>query len=126
MTETAKYMTVERLREFNAAWGRGDVEALMSYMTEDCIYSASVGPEPGSTYRGREEVRRGFEELLAHDADGEGEEGACWVAGDHGAAEWSYIFTDSAGDQTVVRGCDLFLFRGDRVVVKDAYRKTSG
>lgn len=118
-------MTVERLHAFNDAWGRGDVDALMSFMTDDCVYSASVGPEPGRTYRGRDEVRQGFREMLAHDADAESETGACWVAHDRGVAEWSYVHTGRDGTRTEVRGCDLFVFRGDLISVKDAYRKTT-
>jgi ketosteroid isomerase-like protein len=115
-------MTKERLDAFADAWGRGDVDELMTYMTEDCVYSASVGPEPGWTFRGTEEVRRGFTELLAHDSAGESRAGRAWVAGDVGAAEWSYVFPDGRE----VKGCDLFQFRGDKIVVKDAYRKTEG
>jgi ketosteroid isomerase-like protein len=117
-------MTVERLTRFNQAWADGDVEQLMTYMTEDCVYSASVGPEPGETFIGPDEVRRGFEEMLAHDADGEGRTGRVWVAGDVGVAEWSYVFTREDGREYEVPGCDLFHFRGDRIAVKDAYRKT--
>jgi ketosteroid isomerase-like protein len=122
----ANTMTIERLRQFNAAWSRGDVDTLMSFMSDDCVYHASVGPEPGRTYRGREDVRQGFIELLAHDAGGEGAEGECWVAGDRGAAHWSYTFTAGDGSRTTVRGCDLFTFRDDLIVVKDAFRKTAG
>ena len=118
-------MTVERLREFGAAWGRGDVDALMSYMTDDCVYSASVGPEPGKTYVGREAVRAGFEELLAFDAGGESREGEAWVHGDRGVAEWSYVHTGDDGATIETKGCDLFRFEGDLIAVKDAYRKTT-
>jgi ketosteroid isomerase-like protein len=116
-------MTTEQLIAFNAAWGRGDIETLMAFMATDCVYSASVGPEPGRTYRGRDEVRRGFLELLAYDADAEGAEGECWVAGDRGVATWSYTSTADDGTSTTVRGCDLFVFRGDEIVIKDAFRK---
>lgn len=118
-------MTVERLREFGAAWGRGDVDALMSYMTDDCVYSASVGPEPGKTYVGSDAVRAGFVELLAFDADAENREGDMWVHGDRGVAEWSCVFTNADGTTTEIRGCDLFRFEGDKIAVKDAYRKTT-
>jgi ketosteroid isomerase-like protein len=118
-------MTVERLTRFNEAWARGDVDELMTYLTDDCVYSASVGPEPGQTFTGRDEVRRGIERMLAHDAAGEGHTGRVWVAGDVGAAEWSYVFSDADGGEREVKGCDLFQFRGDLIAVKDAYRKTS-
>jgi ketosteroid isomerase-like protein len=60
-------MTAERLRQFGAAWARADLDALMGFVTDDCIYLASVGPEPGTTYRGREQVRRRFAAMLAYD-----------------------------------------------------------
>jgi ketosteroid isomerase-like protein len=116
--------TPERLRSFGEAWRRGDVEELMSYMTDDCTYSASVGPEPGATYMGHEAVRRGFEELIKHDAKAEGRGGRVFIAGDIGVAEWSFIYTDESGREIEVRGCDLFEFEGDKIRRKDAYRKT--
>ena len=117
-------MTEERLRAFGTAWAHGDVEELMAFMTDDCEYSASVGPEPGNTYVGREAVRRGFEEMLRHDAKGRSRDGRVFIAGDRGAAEWSYEYGGGSGRVTEVRGCDLFEFRGDRIKRKDAYRKT--
>jgi ketosteroid isomerase-like protein len=124
--DAANIMTPERLREFGDAWNRGDVDELMTYMTDDCVYSASVGPEPGRTFRGREQVRRGFSQMLAHDADGHPVAGPVVVAGDRGSAEWAYRFPRPDGTQMDVRGCDLFQFRGDLIVVKDAFRKTLG
>lgn len=64
---TSPTMVAERLRQFGAAWARADLDALMGFVTADCIYLGSVGPEPGATYRGREEVRRGFAAMLADD-----------------------------------------------------------
>jgi ketosteroid isomerase-like protein len=122
--EAVAKMTTDRLKAFGAAWARKDVEELMSFVTDDCIYNASVGPEPGSTYVGREAVRRGFEELLKHDARGKSRGGRVLVAGDRGVAEWSYIFTDDTGREIELKGCDLFEFVGDKISRKDAYRKT--
>jgi ketosteroid isomerase-like protein len=117
-------MTPERLQSFGAAWSRGDVEELMSFITEDCVYNASVGPEPGTTYIGYEAVRRGFEELLKYDEKAVSRGGRVFVAGDRGAAEWSYIFNDESGREIEIKGCDLFEFVGDKIRRKDAYRKT--
>ncbi len=116
-------MTVERLEAFNDAWARADVPALMEFMTDDCIYKASVGPEPGRTFVGHEAVRRGFEALLAHDAGAESRGGRCFVAGDIGLAEWSYVYMRN-GHRLEVRGCDIFEFSGDKIRRKDAFRKT--
>jgi Ketosteroid isomerase homolog len=33
------------LQAFAEAWNRHDVDALMSFMTEDCVFEASAGPD---------------------------------------------------------------------------------
>jgi ketosteroid isomerase-like protein len=101
-------MTIKRLGQFGAAWARADLDALMGLTTDDCIYLASVGPEPGSSYRGREQVRRGFAAMLAYDRGQERHEGKVVVAGARGFAEWSFTKTTPDGDGRMIRGCDLF------------------
>ncbi|MFI9560253.1 nuclear transport factor 2 family protein [Nonomuraea endophytica] len=119
-------MTVERLAEFGAAWQDKDLDRLMDLMTDDCVFRSSVGPEPGATFRGRAEVRRGFALMLAYDEGSESHEGISFVAGDRGAVQWSYTRTDEDGRVHRLDGCDLFEFDGDRIRVKDAYRKVLG
>ena len=113
------------VEEFSAAWSRKDVDALMAYMTDDCVYQASVGPEPGETFRGRAEVRRGIEKPLSHDATGESRAGRVIVAGNFGISEWSYVF-DVDGRTQEVRGCDIFECENGKIKRKDAFRKTFG
>lgn len=116
-------MTLVRLEAFNDAWARADIPTLMTFMTEDCVYQASVGPEPGRTFRGRIDVEAGFRSMLQHDSGGESRGGRCVVMGDIGIAEWSYIHTID-GVRTEVRGCDIFEFVGDKIRRKDAFRKS--
>ena len=112
------------LATFAAAWGRADVDALMELMTDDCIYKASVGPEPGTTYSGHEVVRRGFTEILAFEAGGEQRGGNVWIAGDYAFVEWAYDEIDEAGNAVEIKGIDVFHFVGNKLRLKDAYRKT--
>jgi hypothetical protein len=116
-------MSPERLQQFSDAWTGADLDTLMSFMTQDCVYYASVGPEPGTTYRGPEAVRRGFAAMLAYDRGRERHGGASAVFGNVGFAEWSFEERDEAGQAVVIRGCDIFEFVGDRIRKKDAYRK---
>jgi len=111
------------LEAFGEAWNARDVHRLVSMITDDCVYCASVGPEPGTTYVGKEAVRAGFSEMLAFDAKGESRSGRTFVAGDLGIAEWSYVFPRTRGASFEVRGCDIFEFRDGRVSRKDAFRK---
>ena len=47
------------LDEFATAWNRHDVDALMSMMTDDCVFDASAGPDvAGTLVRLTERVER--------------------------------------------------------------------
>jgi ketosteroid isomerase-like protein len=119
-------MTLDRLREFGEAWAAGDVDALMTFMTDDCVYRASVGPEPGTTYRGRDAVRQGFAEMLAYDHGRERHDGAALIAGNVGVADWSFTEAKPDGGTTTIRGCDIFEFADGKIRKKDAFRKVFG
>lgn len=121
VAELESAMTPARLAAFDRAWTERDLDALMAHMADDATYAASVGPEPGATHVGRAAVRAGFAEMLAHDAGRTRRSGPAWLFGDHGVALWS--FEDETG--RIARGIDLYRFKGDRIVLKDAYRKTT-
>jgi ketosteroid isomerase-like protein len=109
---------------FAEAWRRKDVDGLMALVTDDVVYAASVGSEPGATYRGRDEVRRGFEQMLSHDRLIASHDRPLTIVGDLGFAEWEYIVERSGGDRAQVRGIDVFHFAGGRISLKDAFRKS--
>lgn len=123
-TETIPSMTLARLAEFGEAWRRKDVERLLEFMTEDGVYSASVGPEPGQVFRGTDELREDFTRMLAYDTGAERHGGQMWIFGDRGVSLWSFAGTDEHGRTVEIEGIDLFEFEGDRIKLKDAYRKT--
>src|SRR5438067_11402907 len=77
-------------QRFSEAWAKRDIDALMALVTDDIVYGASVGPEPGATFRGCDEVRRGFEHMLRHDQVLREPAGPEVIVGDHGFAEWAY------------------------------------
>jgi ketosteroid isomerase-like protein len=106
----------QTLRDFAAAWDARDVDHLMRLMTDDCVYLASVGPEPGRTYVGAVAVREGFRKMLAHDADGESRAGRTFIAGQLAVAEWSYLKHCSSGPIVEIRGCDILEFRSAKNV----------
>ena len=49
------------LVSFASAWNRHDIDALMQFMTDDCVFESSFGIEPcGTLYQGSAAVRDGF------------------------------------------------------------------
>jgi ketosteroid isomerase-like protein len=124
MATTEHAMTTERLDAFMDAWNAHDVDAIVGFFADDCVFHPSVGTElMGASYRGKDEVRRGVTSFLERYPDGRFEDASAFVAGDRGASEWTFVFTGPEGTEVAVRGCDLFEFEGDRISVKNAFRK---
>jgi taurine dehydrogenase small subunit len=95
--DTRPTMTLERLGDFGAAWRRHDLDALMKFITDDCEFRASVGPEPGTVFTGREQVRHGFALMLQHDDAAEGHDGVTFITGEQGFSQWSFTYPDEHG-----------------------------
>jgi ketosteroid isomerase-like protein len=116
--------TVELLQAFADAWNRHDIEALMTFMTDDCRFEASGGPEVcGTLWIGRYAVRTGFQEVWATYPDARWDRPRHFVCGDRGVSEWTFSGTRQDGTRVEVNGCDLFTFRGDKIALKNSYRK---
>ena len=115
-------MTEERLAEALEAWNTRDPDRVVAYFAADCSYHASFGPEPlGRSYVGRDAVREGVRLFFERYPDGRFEGTEVFVAGDRGAAEWTFVAADVR-----VRGADLFEFDGDLIRTKNAFRKSHG
>ncbi len=118
-------VTPKVLQDFADAWNRHDIEALMSFMTEDCVFEASAGPEvAGARYVGREAVRAGYAEVWATYPDAHWGNARHFVHGDRGVSEWTFMGTKADGTRVEVNGCDLFTFRDGRIALKNSYRKS--
>ena len=124
MTQTLTPVTTETLQAFAEAWNRHDVDALMSFMTDDCVFEASAGPEVcGQRHVGRAAVRAAYAEVWATFPDAHWGGAHHFVQGDRGVSEWTFTGTRADGSRVEVDGCDVFTFRGDKIHVKDSYRK---
>ena len=109
---------------FARAWVAKDIDALMNLVADDITFGASVGPEPGRTYRGRAAVRQGFLDILAYDDALGVHPGKVSLADGRLFAEWAYDTRNAQGKRQITRGIDIFEFRNGQIVLKDAFRKT--
>lgn len=114
-------MTKEILLKFNEAWANQEIDTIASFFTEDCIYKASVGPEPGTTYKGKANVMSGIASMINHDSGGKASIKNIKIYEGFGVWEWTYVFED----KSIVSGCDLFEYDGDKIKMINAFRKTS-
>jgi ketosteroid isomerase-like protein len=97
MSQAIPEVTMEFLQSFADAWNRHDIDALMSFMTDDCVFEASGGPEKCGARH--------------------------FVQGERGVSEWTFTGTRLDGTRVEVNGCDLFTFRDGKIAVKNSYRK---
>jgi steroid delta-isomerase-like uncharacterized protein len=117
-------MTTDILQAFADAWNRHDPDALMSFMTDDCVFESSAGPDVcGTRYAGRDDVRAGFGEVWATFPDARWSDVRHFIQGDRGVSEWTFTGTRADGSSVEVNGCDVFTFRDDKIVLKNSYRK---
>ena len=122
-TATAR-VTTEMLQEFADAWNRHDVDALMSFMTDECAFESSAGPDvAGTRHVGRQAVRAAFAEVWSIYPDAHWGGARHFVCGDRGVSEWTFTGTRADGTRVEVNGCDLFVFEGGKIALKNSYRK---
>lgn len=118
---------MQRATEFGGAWNSGDAELVTSYFADDGVYHASVGPDAlGKTFTGKADIRRGVQVFFDRFPGGKFENLKVTVSGDLGTFEWDFVTTDANGTRVSTAGCDLLQFRGDKVLVKNAFRKVRG
>jgi ketosteroid isomerase-like protein len=120
---------VALIEAFTLAWTAKDLEAVMELMADDCTFRSSVGPEPGASFVGRDEVRRGFQLYLGGGTDlppPETKSEPVLASADFAVTRWTTYLPQPDGPTVEVRACDIFEFAGDRIAVKDTYRKVVG
>jgi steroid delta-isomerase-like uncharacterized protein len=112
------------LQAFLDAFNAHDVDAIMAFFTEDCVFDMPRGPAPGGRrLTGKQEVRDGIASRFDGIPDVQYVDDRHWTAGDRGVSEWTIRGTQATGERIEVRGCDLFEFAGGRIRRKDSFWK---
>ncbi len=114
-------MKEKRLIEFATAWKNGNIESVMSFFSDDCMYVASVGSESGTTFVGNKEVKKGIKEMMKYDNAVSSTIKNIHIHKNFDFWEWEYTYAEG---KTVV-GCDVFDFVGNLIKTKNAFRKVN-
>jgi steroid delta-isomerase-like uncharacterized protein len=124
MASDGETVSVEVLQAFADAWNRHDVDDLMSFMTDDCVFEASAGPDVhGERHVGRDAVRAAYADVWATFPDAHWRGARHFVVGKRGVSEWTFSGTRADGSRVDVNGCDVFTFRDGKIALKNSYRK---
>ncbi|TFZ07137.1 nuclear transport factor 2 family protein [Ramlibacter henchirensis] len=117
-------VTVADLQAFADAFNRHDAEAIVGFMTDDCVFEASAGADVcGTRYVGKQAVKAGFTDVWTTYPDARWSAPRHFVAGDRGVSEWTFSGTREDGTRVEVNGCDVFTFRDGKIAVKNSFRK---
>jgi ketosteroid isomerase-like protein len=112
------------LRDIAAGFDTHDLDRIMRHFTDDAVFESPRGPAAhGQRFVGIEEVRQAFAGRFSGIPDVRYQEDEHFVSGDRGASEWTLAGTTTEGQHLEVRGCDLWTFKGDKVIKKDSYWK---
>ena len=117
-------MEIEDLQHYSDAWNAHDIDKIMSYMSEDCIFETGGGTERwGTRIEGFEAVKARFIEVWTELPDVAFLNERHFVQGDRGCSEWTLEATRPDGSKLEVDGCDLFTFDRGKIRVKNSLLK---
>ncbi len=112
------------LQAFLDAFNAHDIDAIMSFFTEDCVFDTPRGPAPGGQHLvGKQQVRAGIQARFDGIPDIHYADDRHWTCGDRGVSEWTIRGTQATGARIEVRGCDLFELTDGKISRKDAFWK---
>jgi ketosteroid isomerase-like protein/predicted metal-dependent enzyme (double-stranded beta helix superfamily) len=116
--------TLALMKEINAAFNSRDVDRIMTFFADDCTFFMARGPEPvGRRVHGKAAVRRVLTDRFAVIPDMRWDHVDVFIAGHRAVSVWMVTGTGTDGEHLNYRGCDVYEFRGDKILSKDTYWK---
>lgn len=117
-------VTTELLQAFLDAFNWHDLDAIMGFFAEDCVFYMPRGAAPrGDRYEGKAAVRAGLATRFEGIPDVHYGDDKHWVGTNFGVSEWTLTGTTRTGARLEVRGVDLLEFDRGKVVRKDSFWK---
>jgi len=107
---------------FNEAFNRHDVDAIMSWMTEDCVFENTRPAPDGTRIAGHAAVRAFWDEFFRRSPHAHFDTEELIFAGDRCVVRWVYSWVRD-GTPGRVRGVDVFRVRDGKVAEKLSYVK---
>jgi ketosteroid isomerase-like protein len=111
--------TIEAVKRLDAAFDRGDIDAFMAAMTDDCVWESFTPAPDGQRFEGQPAVRQAMAEFLGSSPVFDGEE--MLACGDRATIRWTCHF-----DGGHVRGVDVVRVRDGKVAEILSYVKGRG
>ncbi|BCX05882.1 MAG: hypothetical protein KatS3mg053_3820 [Candidatus Roseilinea sp.] len=111
--------TLQVIEQFNAAFNRHDVAAIMAWMTDDCRFENTAPAPDGTSYVGQVAVRSFWERFFADAPHARFDFEEVFACGDRAVVRWTYRWSAEGH----VRGVDVMRVRDGKVAEKLSYVK---
>jgi taurine dehydrogenase small subunit len=112
------------MKQINEAFNSRDVDRIMSFFAEDCTFLMARGPEPeGRRVYGKAAIRKVLGDRFRVITDMRWDHVDSFITGNRAVTVWMVTGSGVDGEKLNYRGCDLYEFRGDKVLNKDTYWK---
>jgi uncharacterized protein (TIGR03086 family) len=106
-----------------AAFGAGDVDAIMAQMTADCVFESTSPAPDGGRFEGAAAVREQWRKLFEETPEPLFETEESVVFGDRAVVRWRFSWAEAGGERGHVRGVDVMRLRDGKVAEKLSYVK---
>jgi ketosteroid isomerase-like protein len=116
--ETIDRQTTSVIERFNDALNAHDIDAVMTLMTDDCVFENTSPFPDGERFEGQAAVRGFWEAFIAGSPHAHFDCEELIPMGDRCVVLWRYTWGDGH-----IRGIDLFKVRDGKVAEKLAYVK---
>ena len=116
--------SIDLLLQINAAFNSRDVNRIMAFFAEDATFLMARGPEPcGRRVRGKAAIGQVLADRFKVIRDMRWDHIDHFVTGDRAVSIWTVTGTGADGERLDYQGCDIYEFRGDKILNKDTYWK---
>jgi steroid delta-isomerase-like uncharacterized protein len=115
--------SIRLVLEFNEAFNRHDVAAMMQLMSEDCVFENTSPAPDGELYRGKAAVTRFWQDFFRESPQAQIEIEEIFGFGNRCIMRWRYDWVDLTGEKGHIRGIDLFQVKDGLISEKLSYVK---
>jgi ketosteroid isomerase-like protein len=116
--------SIELLLEINEAFNSRDVDRIMSFFADDATFLMARGPEAcGRRVQGKAAISKVLADRFKVIAGMRWDHIDHFVTGNRAVSVWTVTGRSADGEALEYRGCDIYEFRGDKIVHKDTYWK---
>ena len=117
-------VTLELMRQISAAFNSRDVERIVDCFAEDGVFCLARGLEAvGRTLKGKVAIRKALADRFKQIPDMRWENEEYILAGDRAISIWTVRGRGTDGEELNYQGCDIYRFRGDKIIHKNTFWK---